>query len=403
MKTVGDTSLCRLREFYSAPYDNLEPDCLFCYYKFMRKKSLLFLGILLAGILLPIFGVLAQDQESLVFKAKVTKISQEKEITREDGSKSTQQNLQVMGLGGEWKNKEIAITGISEIDVVSSGQYKVGDRVLVQMTEDENGNQVFNIQDFDREPYLFWLGVIFCGAVLIIGGKKGFRSLLSLFISFIILLSFVLPRILAGGNPLRWGLIGSFLILLVIIYLTEGWHKKSHIAIFSVFFSLLVILILSMIFTAMTRLTGMVSDESIFLIGVTQKAIDFKGLLLAGILIGAAGVLDDVIVGQIEAVIQIKEANPKLPNNIVYKSAYKVGNTHLGAIVNTLFLTYAGASLPLLLLFAVHQEPFISLTQVLSNELIATEIVRTLVGSIGIALSMPIATFFAAYFIKFKK
>ncbi|MCX6744073.1 MAG: YibE/F family protein [Candidatus Parcubacteria bacterium] len=340
---------------------------------------------------------------SVVFKAKVIKILDVKDITREDGSKSTQQNLQVTGLEGEWKNKEIQITGISEIDVVSVGQYKVGDKVLVQMTEDENGNPFYNIQDFDREASLFWLTVIFCAVVLVIGRFKGFRSLLSLGISFVILINLVLPKILDGGNPLIWGLIGSFLILLVIIYLTEGWNKKSHIAIFSVFFSLVVILVLSQIFTEVTRLTGLVSDEAIFLIGITQKAIDFRGLLLAGILIGAAGVLDDVIIAQIETVIQIKEANPSLPNSTVYKSAYKVGNTHLGAIINTLFLTYAGASLPLLLLFAVHQEPFISLSQVFSNELIATEIVRTLVGSIGIALSMPITTFFAVYLIRVKK
>jgi uncharacterized membrane protein len=381
----------------------IESNRIACYNNNMRKKSLLFITLLLAVILLPVFSVCAQDNQPQVFKAKVTTILQEQEIVREDGSKSTQQNLLVMGIEGEWKNKGIEITGISEIDVVSAGQYKVGDRVLVQMTKDENGNEVFNIQDFDRRGYLFWLAALFCVVVLVIGRKKGLRSLIALAISFIILIKFILPRILAGGNPLWWGLIGSFFILLVIIYFTEGWNKKSHIAVFSVFFSLLVILILSWIFTGLTRLSGMGSEETTFLIGLTQTAINFKGLLLASILIGAVGVLDDVIVGQIEAVIQIKEANPNLPEAQVYKSAYKVGNTHLGAIVNTLFLTYAGASLPLLLLFAVHQEPFISLSQVLNNELIATEIVRTLVGSIGIALSMPIATFFAAYFIKVKK
>lgn len=369
----------------------------------MRKIRLILISILLVGVLLPVFGVQAQNEDAQVFKAKVTKILQEQEITREDGSQTTQQNLQVTGLEGEWKNKEIEIIGISDIDVISDGYYKVGDRVLVQKTVDEFGKEYFNIQDFDRQSYLFWLAALFCLVILIVGRLKGLRSLLALVLSFVFLIKFVLPRILAGGNPLWWGLIGSFIILLLIIYITEGWNKKSHIGILCVFLSLLVTLILAVVFSGFTRLSGLVEEEAIFLIGMTKTAIDFHGLLLASFLIGAVGVLDDVIIGQIEAVIQIKEANPNLPFRQVYQSAYQVGNTHLGAIVNTLFLTYAGASLPLLLLFSIHQEPFISISQVLNNELIATEIVRTLVGSIGIALSLPITTFMAAYFIKVKK
>lgn len=352
--------------------------------------------------MMPLAEEPAQPAQTEVFKAKVIKILDEKQLTQEDGSVNIQQNLLVKGLQGEWKNKEIEIDGISDIQVISASSYNVGDKLWIQRTQDENGNDFFNIQDFDREGYLIWLAIIFCAVIFIIGRKKGFRALLSLVISFYIILKVVLEPILNGGNPLLWGLIGSFLILLVIIYLTEGWNKKSHIAIFSVFCSLLVTLLLSWLFTDLTRLHGLVNEEAMFLIGLTKTPIDFQGLLLASILIGAVGVLDDVIVGQIEAVIQIKEANPNLPNKQVYISAYKVGNTHLGAIVNTLFLTYAGASLPLLLLFAIHQEPFISMSQIFNNELIATEVVRTLVGSIGIALSMPIATFFAAYFIKIR-
>ena len=147
----------------------------------------------------------------------------------------------------------------------------------------------------------------------------------------------------------------------------------------------------------------MAQDEAVFLIGLTKNAINFQGLLLTGMLIGAVGVLDDVIVSQIESVKQIKEANPKLPNRKVFASAFKIGNTHLSTVVNTLFLTYAGASLPLLLLFAINQGTFTTFSQVINNEMIATEIVRTLVGSIGVALSMPIATYFGAYWMKAKK
>lgn len=147
----------------------------------------------------------------------------------------------------------------------------------------------------------------------------------------------------------------------------------------------------------------MSQEEAVFLIGVSKTAINFQGLLLAGMLIGAVGVLDDVIVSQIEVVRQIKEINPQMDNGRVFQTAFKVGNTHLGTMVNTLFLTYAGASLPLLLLFTAGQGQFLSFGQVLNNEIIATEAVRTLVGSIGVALSMPIATLMGAYWLKLEK
>lgn len=366
------------------------------------KKTLLIL-ICFIALSLPCGICFGQAEITQVFKAKVIEILEEKELLREEGSEITQQNLLIKGLEGEWKNQEIKILGISEIDVVSAGKYKVNDRVLVQKSSDLDGNEIYNIQDFDREGSLLWLAIVFCLVILVIGRKKGLRSLFALAVTFFILIKLILPKILDGGNPLWWGLIGAFFIMLVIIYLTEGWTRKSHLAIISVFFSLAIILFLSWLFAEVTKLTGIVDEESMFLIGMTRHALDFKGLLLASILIGAVGVLDDVIVGQIEAVMQIKEANPSLPNAQVYKLAYKVGNTHLGAIVNTLFLTYAGASLPLLLLFSVHQEPFLSFSQVINNEAIATEIVRTLVGSIGIALSMPIATFLGTYFGRVKK
>jgi uncharacterized membrane protein len=196
-------------------------------------------------------------------------------------------------------------------------------------------------------------------------------------------------------------LIGGLLILTVIIYLTEGFKKKSHIAIISVLLSLAVTLVLSVVFTKLTKLSGLSQEEATFLIGMTKIPINFQGLLLAGFIIGAIGVLDDIIIGQIEAVEQIKEANPSLQPKKVFSLAYKVGNTHLGAIINTLFLTYAGAALPLLLLFVLNEDAGLTFSRLINTEVISTEIVRTLVGSIGVMLSMPIATFLAS--IKFKK
>ncbi|MCU0679928.1 MAG: YibE/F family protein [Planctomycetes bacterium] len=371
------------------------------------KKILIIFFLFFTILMVPLFS-LAQDNVDTqirdeIFEARVEKVLEQKEIKREDSSQAWQQNILLRGLEGKWKNRVITYKGISDLDVVSNNTYRAGDRVLVQYSSSPDGSEQYYIIDYVRRNYLYALAVIFVAVIVLVGGKKGFKAILSLALTFVVILKFILPQILAGVNPLLVGLIGSLAILTIIIYLTEGWNQKSHLAMISVFISLFLTLLLAWLFTYLTHLTGFAQEESAFLISATKTAINFKGLLLCGILIGTVGVLDDIIIGQIEAVKQIKEVNPNLKKGQIFKAAFKIGNTHLGAIVNTLFLTYAGASLSLLLLFTVKQEPFLNFSQVLNNELIATEIVRTLIGSIGIALSMPFSTWLATMWLKAKR
>jgi len=363
-----------------------------------KKISILSLFIL---ILTPL-AARAQENSlnspnSTTFKARVVEILAVEEKAREDGSKYKQQNLKLIGLDGEQKNKEIVYNGISDIEVDNINFYNVGDKVFIDSFVDESGTQTFYVVDFVRTGYIYILTALFVLTVLVIGKFKGFKALLSLVLSFIIIIKFILPQILAGHDPFLVSLIGGVIILAIIIYLTEGFKKKSHIAILSVLLSLTVTLILSLIFTKLTRLSGLAQEEASFLIGIGTAQINFQGLLLAGFIIGAVGVLDDIVVGQIEAVDRIREANPSLGTKKVFSLAYKVGNTHLGAIINTLFLTYAGAALPLLLLFILNQDANLTFNRMINTEVVSTEIVRTLVGSIGVMLSMPIATFLAAF------
>lgn len=367
-------------------------------------KKIIILSLL---VFVPVIG-LAQTNANTdgrsdrIFEARVIKILEEKTINRDDGSSALQQNLLLLGLEKEWKDKEVEYRGISNLDMVSANVFRVGDKILVGEIKNIDGAIDYYVIDFVRSSYLFWLAIIFAIVVVIIGKMKGVKSLVSLVISFFIIIKLIIPRIIEGGNPLIVGILGALIILAIIIYLTEGWNTKSHIALVSVFFSLVITFALSWIFTSLTRLTGLAQEDAVFLLGANNGLIDFRGLLLSGILIGTVGVLDDVVVGQIESVRQIKNANPNLTSREVYKSAYEVGNTHLGAIVNTLFLTYAGASLPLLLLFYINPVGSVSFTQAINNELIATEIVRTIVGSIGIALSIPISTYLATVWLKSK-
>ncbi|NCA93048.1 YibE/F family protein [bacterium] len=367
----------------------------------MNKYKKIYIMIALAALLFPFFSRADEiKEENTNFKSEVIEVIKVEEKIREDGTKFKQQDLKLLGLEGAWKNKEIIYKGISDIEVANANFYKVGDKVYVEGHTDESDQDIFYVVDFVRSGYLYILFIIFVLAVLLVGRSKGFKALISLFLSFVVIIKFILPQILDGRDPFLISLIGGLVILGIIIYLTEGFKRKSHIAVLSVLISLSSTLILSVIFTKLTKLSGLAQEEAAFLIGVGNVEINFQGLLLAGFIIGAIGVLDDIIVGQIEAVEQIREANPNLPTKKVFQLAYKVGNTHLGAIVNTLFLTYAGAALPLLLLFVINQNSGLTFNRLINTEIVSTEIVRTLVGSIGVMLSMPIATFLASIKLK---
>ncbi|TAN32708.1 YibE/F family protein [Patescibacteria group bacterium] len=363
-----------------------------------RKRFIIFILTLFFILFLPA-GTYAANETEAVFKAKVIKILEQKETTRPDGRQAVQQNLLLRGLEGKWEDKEFNVSGISDLDVLSSGVYKVNDKVLVNYVKRSDGTENFYAVDYVRQTPLLWLTLIFALVVLLVGKKKGLLALVGLAISFFLIIKIIVPLLMKGVSPLPIALFGAFAVLAIIIYLNEGWNKKSHLAIVSVLLSLAATFFLSWLFTKLARLSGLGQEEAMFLIGANKGAINFQGLLLSGILIGAIGVLDDVIVGQIEAVREIKNANPSLSPAQVFTSAYKIGNAHLGALVNTLFLTYAGASLPVLLLFHIQRDPPLSWAQAINNETIATEIVRTLVGSIGVALSVPIATLLAAYWL----
>ncbi|NTU99009.1 YibE/F family protein, partial [Candidatus Falkowbacteria bacterium] len=237
---------------------------------------------------------------------------------------------------------------------------------------------------------------------LAVGGFKGLRSLLSLVLSFFVIMDFIIPKILAGSDPVLITVAGSFFILIFIIYLTEGFNRLAHISVLSIFLSLLTTVLLSWFFVDITKLSGLATEDASFLIGLGNGDISFQGLLMAGIIIGALGVLDDVVISQVAAVSELYITDSTLSRWDLFSRAYKVGVSHISSMTNTLFLAYAGASITLLILFSSGQSGFSSWGQAVNNEMIATEIVRTLAGSIGLILAVPISTYLAVWAIKRK-
>lgn len=236
------------------------------------------------------------------------------------------------------------------------------------------------------------LAGLFALAVICLGRWKGVRALVGLGISLGVLGVFVLPAVLEGGNPLAIALVGSSAIALTALYLTHGFSARTTTAVLGTLMSLVLVGVLAAVFVDLARFTGL-SDEEATILQVFASQIDLRGLLLGGILIGALGVLDDVTVTQVSAVWELKAANPDYRVRDLYRSAVRIGRDHIASTVNTLVLAYAGASLPLMLLFTQADQ---GLVDVLNGEAVAIEVVRTLAGSIGLVASVPFTTAVAA-------
>lgn len=362
---------------------------------------------LLTILLLP-FIALAQtgqidNTQNKYYQAQVIEITKQEQTVFPDGTVSEQQNLKLRGLEREIKDKEIEFKGIGNYDVVNKNIYKKGEKVLVVESADFEGNKHYYITDYIRTGGLWLLAGVFGLSLFLVGGWKGLRSIFSLALTFLIIIKYIIPKILDGSSPVAVTIIGSFVILLLIIYITEGFNRKAHIAVLSIFFSLIITIIVSKFFVFLTKLSGFASEETSYLVEVAGREINFQGLLLAGIIIGALGVLDDVVISQISAAEQIHSTDKTLTKRKLFKKTYEVGISHVSSMTNTLFLAYAGVSMPLLILFLTGQSAFGSWGQVVNNEAIATEIVRTLAGSIGLILSVPISTFMAAWFLNSNK
>ncbi|MEX2505075.1 MAG: YibE/F family protein [Egicoccus sp.] len=267
-----------------------------------------------------------------------------------------------------------------------------GDRVEVQGFTDADGTTQYFVADFQRLPALTVLVGLFVLAVLAVGGWHGVRSLLGLGVSLLIVVRFVVPAILAGSSPFLVALVGAMAVMVVTLYLAHGVTPMTTAAIVGTAAALLFTVALGVVFIDQGRITGFASEEA-GLVRFAVEGIDLRGLVLAGLIIAALGVLDDVTVTQASTVFAIHDADRTLTWRPLVGRAMKVGRDHIASVVNTLFLAYAGASLVLLVLFSTNAVPVLELV---NSEILAVEIVKTVVGSLGLVAAVPLTTALAA-------
>jgi uncharacterized membrane protein len=276
-------------------------------------------------------------------------------------------------------------------------ELEVGDEIRVARAEVPPGAAAgaapaYSFVDFERRGPMLWLAIAFAVLVIAFGRLRGALSLAGLAASLAIIVLFIVPAILDGSEPLLVAVVGSLAVMLVAIPLAHGLGPKSVAAMLGTGASLLLVALLALAFTDLANLTGLASEEPA-LLQLGGVEISFEGLLLAGMVIGALGVLDDVTVSQASTVLALRAANPALGFGELFRRAMDVGRDHVSATVNTLVLAYAGASLPVLLIFGSGELDFVDAVNV---ELVAQEVVAMLVGSIGLIAAVPITTALAA-------
>ncbi len=288
------------------------------------------------------------------------------------------------------KDKGRTFTEIVQPD--APRQLHQGQQVVVAYAPDAPRDLQYSVADVDRHIPLLLLAGLFALAVVGVGRMRGVMALVALAVSFLVLSLFILPAVLQGSNPLVVAVVGASAIMLIALYMCHGLTARTSVAVLGTLVSLLLIGVLGSLFIGWAALTGNTDDNTGLIHGL-YPAIDMSGLLLAGVIIGSLGVLDDVTVTQTSAVWELHQADPEMGWRALYRAGIRIGRDHIASVVNTLVLAYAGAALPLLLLFSIAQS---SVTAVAGSELVAEEIIRTLVGSIGLVASVPVTTALAA-------
>jgi len=249
-------------------------------------------------------------------------------------------------------------------------------------------DELYSFNDFARGFPIAMLALAFAIAVIAVARLRGLASILGLTFAFFILLKFMLPGLLAGSSPVLIGLVGSSAIMLVVLYLAHGFSARTTTALLGTLFGLAMVTALGAIGQSAARVTGLASEENVILAGFAAE-LDLSGLVLCGIIVAGLGVLNDVTITQASAVWELHQISPDLSSRMLFASAMRIGRDHIASTVYTIVFAYAGASLPLLLLFEIYQRPALD---IVTSGVIAEEVVRTLVGAIGLILAVPVTT-----------
>jgi uncharacterized membrane protein len=284
-----------------------------------------------------------------------------------------------------------------ELDaVVVANGVEEGDTLVLTRDAATEGGATYGFFDFARGAPIVALAVGFAVVVGLVARLRGLASLLGLAFAFFVLLQFVLPGLLGDSSPVLVTLVGSSAIMFVVLYLAHGFSARTTTALVGTLFGLALVAVLGALAVQAARLTGLTSEETNTLNNF-DPTLDFSGLVLAGIVVAGLGVLNDVTITQASAVWQLHEVDQGMTWRELYNRGMAVGRDHIASTVYTIVFAYAGAALPLLLLFELYDQPW---DVVLTSSALAEEVIRTLVGAIALVLAVPVTTAVGSFFAK---
>ncbi len=360
------------------------------------KRFYIFFLIFLFLLALPVHAADQQADQGQLLQDKITTVkAQVIEVTKDEvrnvpgtDVSSPYQTLQVQILEGPNKDKVVTV----ENDYIKLNK---GDLFYLSDTvRGDTGAEYYSVADPYRLPTIYLFTGIFVVLVLLVGGVQGLRGLLSLFGSFALILYVLIPGILQGYSPVLVSIGVSSCIIILGSYITHGFNKTTSSAVVGMIITVIITGGLAYGAVHMSKLTGFASEEAVYLNLNNRGHIDIVGILLGGIMIGLLGVLYDVAIGQAISVEELHHIAPHISKGKIFRRALRIGREHIGALVNTLAIAYVGASLPLLLLFS---QSSTSVSLLMNREIFATEIIRTLIGSIGLVLAVPVTTLLAVF------
>lgn len=312
------------------------------------------------------------------------------------------QEVRLKVLDDDLKNNEIMVEYGKNTYLTTDQLVNVGETVVIVKTLGPDESVIYQIADKYRVNFIWPFIIFFFFVVILLSQWKGVGSIVGMIISLAVILKYIVPQILAGNDALTVSIIGCLIIMVTTIYLAHGFSAKITIAVISTFITLLGIGFLSALIVKASSLTGLGSEDAASLrFGITGN-IDFKGLLLGGILIGSLGVLDDITTGLSASVFELSKVNPNLKFSQLFTSGLSIGKEHISSLVNTLVLAYAGSGLPVFLMIILNTNNSPTWL-ILNDSLIIEEVARTLAGSIGLVVAVPLTTFLSAYYIYLNK
>jgi len=341
--------------------------------------------------------VQAQELENENIKAKVLKITDDRvEENKSVGLSNRIQEMRVELLNGSNKGEIINVENNISLEMAYNMIIEEGDEVILQIERDEQGNITNTyVAEFVRDKYLLYIFIIFVIIIVLIGGFKGLKSLLSLIITAFLIIKIMIPAILEGKSPVLMSVIVAVISTILTIILISGINKKAIAAICGTSGGVISAGIIASLFMGKANLTGLSLGETQMLSVIPQGTVfDFKGLLFAGIILGALGAAMDVSISIASSLNEIKVANSLMTRNQLFKAGMNVGKDIMGTMTNTLILAYAGASLNLMILFLAYEMP---LSKIMNMDMIASEVVRALAGTIGLMFTIPLTAIIAAY------